>query len=603
MEYKKSKSAAKVVKARSKELEKTILDTMQTVSDVVGGTLGPGGHPVLIERQEYNLPASITKDGVTVFRSLGFTDPVAHAVMEAARDCAVRTASEAGDGTTTATILSEALVRYTLNFCRENPGVSPQSVIRDIQKTLKQVVEPAISRISIKTDLESAVGRSLLKSVACISGNGDVELADAVMDCFDITGDDGNVTIIESSGPSHYEVDRIEGFPVSMGYEESCAKFYPSFINDPGNQKTYLEKPCFILYFGRITEAQTLAYLLEKIGHAWMNNMIDTHNVVLVATGFSETVLATLALNFVHPSSINVFPLLVPPSAIQNGQMHFMEDLAAVVGAKIYDPITAPLDKADIAELGNIIYDENDGHYRVSGIESFECGRFRSTVLGYDNSDLILLRADEVRSLMENAESELDKALLQERLAKLTGGVAKLKVIGASSGELKERRDRAEDAVCAVRGALKHGCLYGGGFGLVYASGKLDTTLVNEKILKPAMLEPVKRLLRNVGVREEALDETIQPIKNSAAEFDQTGVAIVFNAAEAEHVNAAEAGIFDSTPAVLEAMRNSISIATLLGTLGGVVVFPRDEAFERVDARDEADFKRNSSYNPSDERP
>jgi chaperonin GroEL len=204
---------------------------------------------------------------------------------------------------------------------------------------------------------------------------------------------------------------------------------------------------------------------------------------------------------------------------------------------------------------------------------------------------------------MLSSESELDKALLQERLAKLTGGIAKLRVIGASSGELKERRDRAEDAVCAVRGALKHGCLYGGGFGLVYVVSKLPSTLVNDQILKPAMMEPVFRLLSNVGVLPSEVNRVLAPLKASAEHFDQTGIAIVYDAANNRHANAANASIYDSTPAVIEAIRNSISIATLLGTLGGVVVFPRDDAFERSDARDESDFKRNADWNPADERP
>lgn len=634
-EYKKTKSASKVVRPRSQELEKTILNTMSLVSDIVGGTLGPGGHPVLIERSEEGLPSSITKDGVTVFRSLGFTNAEAHCIMEAARDCAVRTASEAGDGTTTATILAEALTRYTIQFCRKNPHVSPQVVIREIQSVLKKCIEPAISEISIKTDLESSEGRRLLRSVAIISANGDEDLADAVIKCFDITGDDGNVTIVESSGPPSNDAERIEGFPVPMGYEESCTKFYPSFINDVANQKIFLEKPCFIIYFGRLTEIQSVAMLLERLGSAWQANVIETHNVVIVATGFSESVLASLAVNFASPQTINVFPLLVPQSPLQNGQRHFLEDLSAVTGGTVFDPLTSPMDRAEFGQLGNLRHDEENDRWLPGGIQSFECGRFRSTILGYCNEDEVLLRADEVRAMVANAESELDRSLLQERLAKLTGGIAKLRVIGASNGELRERRDRAEDAVCAVRGALKHGCLFGGGWGLMYCRSKLPDTDVCNEILRPALLEPVRRLLSNSGITEQSVirrpstllqkilsqgptpiqaNNTINSILsrlNASASNPNLEInsgllssgAEVFDAANQVFVNAVEAGIFDSVPAVIEAIRNSISIATLLGTLGGVVVFPRDEEFERQDARDAQDYLRNANYNPADDRP
>nr|MBA3353978.1 hypothetical protein [Blastocatellia bacterium] len=320
---------------------------METISSIVGATLGPGGQPVLIERFEHGLPALVTKDGVTVFRALGFDDPAAQTIMETARDASVRTASEAGDGTTTATILSEAIVRNIHRYCYQNKRVSPQRVVRHLEKTFRDHVEPAVKRLSRTVELGTDEGDRLLKAVAGVSSNGDSDLADAVMECFEITGDEGNVTILESSGSSRYEVEKIEGFSIAMGYEESCAKFYAKFINDPGTQRTIMEKPVFLLYHGRINEIQTVALLMEQVGSAWQTTQFN-HNVVLVATGFSETVLGNLAANFSYEGSINVFPLLAPMSPQSNGQLQFLMDVAAVTGAKILDPLNAPIEMASL---------------------------------------------------------------------------------------------------------------------------------------------------------------------------------------------------------------------------------------------------------------
>ena len=597
MEYQKVKSVSKQVRTKGNSLEKIILDTMRTISEIVGATLGPGGQQVLIERQEHNLPPMVTKDGVTVFRSLGFDDPSAHSIMEAARDASVRTASEAGDGTTTATILAEAIVRKTHEFTRNNPRVSPQKVVRRLEKAFREVIEPTIKKMAVSAKLTQTNGRSLLRSVAKVSANGDDELADAVMECFDLVGDDGNVTIAEVSGPSKYEVEKIEGYPISMGYEESCAKYYQKFINDAATQRCVLEKPVFILYHGRITEFQSMLSLLDMIGQAWQSRGYN-HNIVVVATGFSEQVLSALAFNFAEPTSLNVFPLLVPQSPLLNGQLEFLQDLSAITGANILDPMNKPMDQAILDDLG-------------PSVTYFEANRFRSNVVGKSSSpegasmqeECILYRVDELHIQKNNAASELEKTFIQERIGKLTGGIARLKVIGASNGELKEKRDRAEDAVCAVRGAIKHGCLPGGGWTLLKLMNVLknDKDVVLDQVLIPALFEPVLRLLSNVGVNDDEAVKILEPVISSLSSGNPDA-ATVYDALEGKHVNAVQSGILDATPAVLEAVRNSISIASLLGTLGGTVVFKRDLDLERTEARDSAEFLRNANWNPANER-
>lgn len=590
MEYQKVKSVAKNVRASGPELDKLILETMRTVADVVGATLGPGGRPVLIERFEHDLPPLVTKDGVTVFRSLGFSNSTKHCVMEVARDASVRTATEAGDGTTTATILSEAIVRHMHQFCKNNPRISPQRVVRALEQTFRNCIEPAVRALSRKADLEDDFGRALLRAVAKVSANGDSELADAIMQCFDITGDDGNVTIVEANGPSRYEVEAIDGFAIGVGYDRSAGKFAPAFINDPGTQRCLLQKPVFLLYHGRLSEIQTIKLLMEAVGDAWQSKEGFNHNVVVVATGFSESVLANLAANFAREDCINVFPLLVPESAQSNGQLQFLEDLSAVTSATILDPIQRPVEHATLQDLG-------------PGVDYFECSRFRSSVIGHTDDDLLAMRVDQLRKQLENPESQLDAIWTRERMAKLAGGIAKLKVIGASNGEMKEKRDRADDAVCAVRGAIQHGCLPGGGWTLLKLCQLLPSNQINDEILRPAFLTPFERLAQNCGVIEpEEFQAILAPILQGIKDHaNTTGEPVVYDFLDQKHVNPYTDGILDSTPAVLEAIRTSIANASVLGTLGGTVVFERDSELERSEARATANWMRSLEGPSNDE--
>ena len=578
MEVQKIQNVSKCVKTCKNGLNEVVLNTMSTISDVVGSTLGPGGKQVLIERPENDLPPIVTKDGVTVFRSLGFENPIAQTVMESARDSAIKTGNEAGDGTTTATILAESIVREINSFCKKYRKYSPQKVVRHLQSIFKNKIEPYIKATSRKIDIETEEGKKLLEAVATISANGDYELASSVMECFNIVGDDGNVTITELLGPSSYQVERIEGYPVGIGYEDCCHKFYPKFINDQHNQKVCLDKPVFLVYHGKITEFQTLMPILNKIGENWQENK-GPHNVVVMATGFSESVVNALALNFPEPNTLNVFPLLVPLIPFPNGQLYLLQDVAAITNAVILDSISNPLETADLDVLGD-------------GCLFFESGRFRSNIISKEDDILDeskLLRVEELKSQLGNASSEMEKSYLQERIGKLTGGIARLKIYGSSNGETKEKRDRAEDAVCAVRGAIKHGCLPGGGWTLIQI---IQNLLIEEDdspdfVLSSALKEPFRRLLENAGYCSVEIENVY-----SLIDEDNT-----YDLTEGSIVPIWKTGLVDSTPAVLEAIRNAISISSLLGTLGGAVVFNRNKALELSEASSMAEW--NKDDNPT----
>lgn len=588
--YRKIKSAAKEVQARGPVLEKKILDTMRIISDVVGGTLGPGGQPVLIERQEQDLPPIVTKDGVTVFRNLGFKDATAQVILEAARDAAVRTASEAGDGTTSATILSEAIVRLTHKFCKENPRVSPQRVVRKLMDVFQTTLEPRIKELSTKTDMSTPEGKKMLHAVAKVSGNGDMALADAVLQCFELVGDGGNVTLTEFNGHTGYDVERIEGYPLpGVGFEDSCGKYQAKFINDPQHQKAFFEKPVFVVYHGQIRDIQSTVNLMESVARAWEQQGFS-HNVVVVSTGFSETVIAQLAFNFAQGGTINVLPLVVPPSPVPGGQLGILEDICAFTGAKLLDQLSAPLETATIDDLGTFC-------------KSFEMTRFRSTIFSKDgnvgedgetfdppNMLQVLEQVSKLDNLKKDAASELDKSFFEERIGKLTGGIARLKIIGSSSGEMRERRDRAEDAVCAVRGAIQHGVLPAGGWTLLQLVKELSKSddVVILKVLCPALMTPVLRLLSNIGFQDNERNEIIEKIQSSDRNT-------TFDALESKFVDPFKEGLLDSTPAVMEALRNSLSIASLLGTLGGAVVFPRDNMLEQQESSETRQWQKDAN--------
>lgn len=587
--FTKVKSAAKVVLPKGRKLSDTVKKTVDTVSSIVGATMGPGGSAVLIERQEYGVPNFVTKDGVTVFRSLGFSDPIQHAVMEAMRDASVRTATEAGDGTTTATVLAAAIINGVSDFCEANQSVSPQLILRTYQSLFADVVEPEIKKMSKSVGLETDEDRSLLLDVARISANGDTDLAEAVMKCYDLVGDNGNVTITEASGPNKYEVEKLNGFPIASGYEESCGRYSSQFINDPASSRVVLDNPAFIIYNGRISDFQSLVPLLMQIGAANSTGVYNKKNVVVVATAFSESALQDFAVNFPVAGTLNVYPLTAPHSPAYNGQTAFLEDLSAITGAEIFSAVDRPLDgpNVELEVFGN-------------GIELFEANRFRSNVIQQVDADgdpanagRIIDRSFILEGQISTAESQLDAELLRERLAKLTGGIARLKVLGSSSAEIRERKDRAEDAVMAVRGALKHGVLPGGGWALLRTSEAVAKSgKPYASILADALSVPFKILLQNAGQTPDVvLPQLAKKPKSTYDVLKQTLVP------------AYTGGVLDSTPAVLEAIRNSIAISTLLGTLGGAVVFPRDAELERRESHAAHEYLRNAGEpNPADER-
>jgi len=538
--------------------------------------MGPGGKISLIESDLPGIPNRLTKDGVSIFKSLGAVNAYEHLIIETARDAATRTAEDAGDGTTSATVLSYEIIKNLFKFCEENPKYSPQKASRRIAKITKDMLVPYIQSRAIMIDDEN---RHLLRSVAKISANGDDDLADAVIEAFETVGygASSHVTIREVPGPSGYKVELIEGLPVPIGYEDSLRAQAVRFINDSANQRVFLKSVRFILFDGALNDLNPAMNLIEAIGTRYAQvpgGDKNFENFVIIAHGFSESVINALAANFESESSFNLVPIVTPMAQFVNSQTHFLHDVAAFTGSKVFG-LKDQMQNATLEDLG-------------IPMESFDYGRFRSTILGDSDPTLVEMRADDLRTLVKTAESQAEKSWIEERIAKITNGIAKLTVMGGSSGEMKEKVDRVDDAVAAVRSAITRGALPGGCRISIDMVLKLQEELPEGDpalaVLVPALFSLPHRILDNAGHTEEEIKEVINTlILNRDKVYDIEN--LVYGTAE-------ELGLFDATAAVQESLVNAVSIANVLGTMGAIVCHPRDPAFERSEAAADADFYR-----------
>ena len=574
MAIKKVKTPAKMFTSDINSLEGIIVRTIDKIDNIVGASLGPGGRNVIIESDLPGIPNKNTKDGVSIFRSLGSADAYEHLIIEQTRDVAVRTVNEAGDGTTTATIIASSLIKGLFDYCKNNPKVSPQKVAREISKAVDDILIPEIEKASIKINNKN---KSLLEKVATISANGDKDMAAAVIKAFEEVGYGAasHVTIQELSGPGGYNVELIEGYPITKGYEESIGKFHTAFINDQGHKRCMLENPLFILFDGKINDMVQIQDVLNKIGQEYVNGNADYSNVVIVAHSFHDQVLTNLAFNFSNPNTINVVPLATPIHQMVNYQLDFLMDLSAFTGAKIFD-MNNPISEAQPDDFGK-------------DMGKIEIYRYRTTIVGDPDELNIQARAEEIQTLIDQSESKIEKLILEERHGKLTSGIARLQIFGASNGELKEKADRAEDAVCAVRAAINHGCLPGGGRVLINLALKLQSlkkvSPMVKEVLGHSLYAPFYRLLDNAGYNAEEIEEIlIKMIKETNNVYDVENA--VFG-------DPKKLGVFDATLAVKQSLKNAISIASVMGTLGGIVAYPRDNQLENQEFKDVMDFQRN----------
>jgi len=459
----------------------------------------------------------------------------------------------------------------------QNPKISPQSIVRELQGLVPFLKKEVYG---YKIDATGEDFEDILSRVATVSANQDEELADIILDAFDTVGEEGNLTIVEAEGPSKYVVEKITGYTVDTGYEESCKKFASQFINDRSGTLVGLEHPVFILYDGIIQDISQVLDELNKLFEHFQTTNTTNKNVVLVAHGFADTILGDLHINWNTPNMMKVYPLLTPQRAIMNWRSQFLKDLQAYIGAPIFNPLDAPFSGVDPELL-----------VKNNLVTAFEASRFRSSIISKEDSELIDERVEELKLQLEKPESKYEANDLEVRIGKLSSGIARLIIYGPSQGETREKRDRAEDAWMAIRGAIKYGVVPGGGYVLVRLSAKLMAMAQQCKsprkkaaleILSSALLEPVRQLYLNYGFTNE---ETEEKILNILLNEDS-----IYDISKEENVPLKE--LLDSAPAVTEAIESSISIASLLGTLGGVVSFDRDFDSDKEEEKFDRNFRR-----------
>jgi len=564
LEHKKIKSAGKIVLEQSEVLNNKIFQAVNTIAKIVGSTLGPNGKTVLIERSEPGLMPFQSKDGVTVARSLGFNDPIKQTILEAFRDAAIKTVEFAGDGTTTATVLAYAILKNISEFLNNNKKLSPQVCLKEIQSFFSKECLSYINSKTIKVNIENK--DDLLLKVANISSNGDLDLSKAILEAFEQIGDEGHITINEANGPKGFEVSKIEGLPIGKGYEEVLGRFCNEFLNDPAQSRIFLENPFVILYDGKLLDIAILSTFLQQFEQEFLQKKISSLNFVVFAHEFSTEVLAYLAQVF-KKTQFKIVCCTTPNDIIANARTEFIKDLSAFTGGKIFNPLTDILTNGVPSDLGK-------------PVKAFEMQRFRSCMIGDGNQESVIRRVEELRERIKHAASKIDEQDLNVRIGKISGGIAKLTIRDVSDSQIRETKDRAEDAICAIRGAIRHGVLPGGCRILLDLSIKAlqSDSLTVKEVLYSALFEPLIWLLTNCGMNINEIKSIMEQLLRNP---DQ-----VYDALNNQFGDALEIGLLDSQPAVTEALRSAIAISSLLGTLGGVVVFGRDEDLERTQALD-----------------
>ena len=538
-----TKSKAKEIIADRDQLRKTVSDTIGIMADIVGRTLGPGGNPIIIERE--GLAPLITKDGVTVAKSLGLPRADANIVVDAAKEICINTAKQAGDGTTTAIVLANELVKKGQTFLKDNPKYNPQKMINELNTAYTDIIVPFLENISVSIDTEEQ-----LKNVATISANGDTVTANIVVEAVMAAGDDGTVLINEGQD-SITRVETIDGYIVTTGLKD-IGQIGPVFINDRAGQQVKMDEGLIILYDGAVNDLKLPGAIQSCI--ADNQGYTDGTPIIVLAHSFADSVLEKFAKS--TKAGLTIVPVKTPRSGLPNGASEFLNDMSAYTGGMIFDP----------SNVDNMLR-EHLGIFVTATVNMYE-----TFISCSPNSGDIEERLVELRSIEKAAFSEMDKSFIRAAIAKLTGGVATITVGGNSDLEIREKKGRVEDAVEAVRSAIAEGVVPGG----ATVHLRLARELYNSKdkkaswgILIEALRAPFDLLMTNCGEDPEYIYGVLQQ-----------NPELVFDANIHDTVEPMEAGIIEPAKVIRVSIGNALSVASLLTTLGGIVVVPRDSNLE-----------------------
>ncbi|RPI75240.1 MAG: chaperonin GroEL [Ignavibacteriales bacterium] len=499
------------------------------LANAVKVTLGPKGRNVVLEKK-FGAP-TVTKDGVTVAKEIELEDAVENMGAQMVREVASKTSDVAGDGTTTATVLAQAIYREGLK--NVTAGANPMDLKRGVDLAVSKVIEYLKS---ISKDVE---GRNEIAQVGSISANNDKSIGDLIADAMEKVGKDGVITVEEAKG-TETSLEVVEGMQFDRGY------LSPYFVTDAESMEASLEDPFILIYDKKISAMKDLLSILEKVAQ-------QGRSMLIIAEDLEGEALATLVVNKIR-GTLRICAVKAPGFGDRRKAM--LEDIAVLTGGTVISEERGfKLENATVSYLGTA--------------KKITVDKDNTTIVeGAGKSEDIKKRINEIKVQIDKTTSDYDKEKLQERLAKLSGGVAVLKIGASTEVEMKEKKARVEDALHATRAAVEEGIVAGGGVTFVRAinildklEGENEDQTTGIKLVQKALEEPLRQIVNNAGIDGSVV---LQKVKEGKDDFG-------FNAATEVYENLIKAGVIDPTKVTRTALENAASVASLLITTEAVV--------------------------------
>jgi len=510
------------------EARQKLSSGLDTLADAVKVTLGPRGRNVAYE-SKFGSP-KVTKDGVSVAKEVDLADPLENMGAQMVREVASKTADVAGDGTTTATVLTQAIFREGNKYV--TAGANPMELKRGIEKAVEATVA------DIKKQAKDISDKKEIEQVATISANWDEQIGSQIAQAMERVGRDGVITVEEAKGMES-ELEVVEGMQFDRGY------LSPYFATDPEKMEASLSDPYILIYEKKISSMKSLLPILEQVAKSGKPMLI-------IAEDVEGEALATLVVNKLR-GILNVVAVKAPGFGDRRKAM--LEDIAVLTGGKmISEELGIKLENINLQDLGSA--------------NKVAVTKDTTTIIGGRGSDdAIKGRIAQIKTQIENTTSDYDREKLQERLAKIAGGVAVIKVGAMTETEMKEKKDRIDDALSATRAAIEEGIVPGGGTALLRAQSVIDNLSLAEDeqlgahIIRRALEEPMRTIASNAGFEASVVAETVRKEKGSFG----------FDAKTGKYVDMIKEGIIDPAKVVRTALQNAASIASLMLTTEAIM--------------------------------
>ncbi len=518
----------------SDKARNALYEGVRKLNDAVKVTMGPRGRNVLLQKS-FGAP-SITKDGVSVAKEIELADTVENMGAQLVKEVASKTADEAGDGTTTATVLANSIFKEGLRNI--TAGANPIEVKRGMDKAAEVIMN------ELKNEAKKVKDKKEIAQVATISANSDAVIGELIAEAMDKVGKDGVITVEEAKGIND-ELDVVEGMQFDRGY------LSPYFATNTEKMETVLESPYILLYDKKISNLKDLLPVLEQVQKSGKP-------LLIIAEDIEGEALATLVVNKLR-GVLNIAAVKAPGFGDRRKAM--LEDIAILTGGEVIsEELGRTLESATMDDLGvasSVVIDKDN----------------TTVVNGAGDKEKIDARVGQIKAQIEETTSDYDKEKLQERLAKLSGGVAVIKVGAATETEMKEKKDRVDDALSATKAAVEEGIVIGGGAALLFASSKVNLNLsgdeaIGAQIVNRAITAPLKQIAENAGYDAGVVVSKV---------LESNDKNVGFNAATGEYVDMFKAGIVDPVKVERVALKNAISVASMLLTTEATVSDIKEE--------------------------